>query len=245
VLVGALDDRIVQTAERALAGWNNKLGPQSAATAEPRHASTTVHIVHRPGSVQSEIRIGHPGVTRTDPDYFALLVMNSILGGAFTSRLNMNLREKQGFTYGVQSNFAYRRSRGPFVIATAVATDVTARAVEEILKDVNTLRSEGVTADELNNTRDYLSGLLPLEAQTTEQVAVKLSELFAYSLPDDYFDAYRDGIARVNGADVLRVAQQHVRPQEFAIVVVGDAEQIEAPLSTLQLGPLEVHSAND
>jgi zinc protease len=245
VLVGALDDRILSVAERCLAGWMNTLGPQSAATADARHAATAVHIVNRPGSVQSEIRIGHPGVTRTDPDYFALLVMNSILGGAFTSRLNMNLREKQGFTYGVQSSFAYRRARGPFVISTAVATDVTARAVEEILKDVNTLRSEGVTAEELSNTRDYLAGLLPLEAQTTEQVAVKLSELFAYTLPDDYFDDYRDGIARVTGADVLRVAQEHVRPQEFAIVVVGDAAQIETPLRALELGPLEVHSAND
>jgi zinc protease len=245
VLVGALDDRIMKTAEKVLASWNNTLGPQTAATADARHSSTAVHIVNRPGSVQSEIRIGHPGVTRTDPDYFSLLVMNSILGGAFTSRLNMNLREKQGFTYGVQSSFAYRRGRGPFTISTAVATDVTSRAVEEILKDVNTLRSEGVTADELNNTRDYLSGLLPLQAQTTEQVAVKLSELFTYGLPTDYFDSYRDGIARVNGADVLRVAQQHVRPQEFAIVVVGDAEQIEAPIRALQLGPLEVHSAND
>jgi zinc protease len=245
ILVGALDDRIRQTAVRVFEGWNKPLGPQSAATAEARHSTTTVHIVNRPGSVQSEIRIGHPGVTRTDPDYFPLLIMNSILGGAFTSRLNMNLREKQGFTYGVQSSFAYRRARGPFVISTAVATDVTARAVQEILKDVAALRSEGVTADELNNTRDYLAGLLPLEVQTTEQVAVKLTELFAYALPVDYFDAYRDRIADVTRDDVLRVAQQHVRPDEFAIVVVGDAEQIEAPLRALQLGPLEVHSAND
>jgi zinc protease len=240
--VGALNDSILHTARHLFSSWTNPLGPQTAATADPRAEKRSVHIVNRPGSVQSEIRIGHPGVTRTDPDYFALLVMNSILGGAFTSRLNMNLREKQGFTYGVQSSFAYRRSRGPFVISTAVATDVTARAVEEILKDVALLRSEGVTAEELNNTRDYLAGLLPLEVQTTEQVAVKLTELFAYSLPEDYFDSYRDRIAAVSSDDVLRVAQQHVRPEKFTAVIVGDAEQIEKPLRELDFGRLEVHA---
>ena len=132
-----------------------------------------------------------------------------------------------------------------FGIASAVETDVTAPAVREILNDVTLLRSESVTAEELDTTRNFVAGTLPLELQTTHQLAAKLGELFVYGLPDDYYHSYRDCIGSVSAADVLRVAHKHVHPERFAIVVVGDASQIEGPLRALELGPVEVHTINE
>jgi zinc protease len=245
LLVGTINEQILDAARSCLREWRSKAAPAITASTPDPTSGASIHIVHRPGSVQSEIRVGHIGVSRADPEYFPLTIMNSILGGAFTSRLNMNLREKQGFTYGVRSAFAFRRAPGPFSISTAVATDVTARAVEEILREVDSLRRDGATSEEVANTRDYLAGLVPLEWQTTHQVAGKLSEVFVYALPDEYFATYRDRIAGVSEADVLRVAQTHVRPEQFSIVIVGDADQIEQPLHALGVAPVTVHSIDE
>jgi zinc protease len=244
ILAGALDDDTRRAALEQLGAWQSEPAQVSPSAGFAVADGATVHIVDRPGSVQSEIRIGHPGPPRNDPDYFPLQVMNSILGGAFTSRLNMNLREKQGFTYGVRSSFTFRRGPGPFLIATAVASDVTARAIEETLLEVDALRAQGPTAEEINNTRDYLSGILPLELQTTSQVATKLSEIFVYSLPDDFFRTYRDNIAAVTRADAQRVAERHIQRDKLTYVVVGDATQIAEPLRELGLGPVLVHGAD-
>ncbi|MGH7466829.1 MAG: M16 family metallopeptidase [Longimicrobiales bacterium] len=241
LLVGQLQDTVAQR----FTDWHLEPAPARGVTLPAADAVQAVHIVHRPGSVQSEIRIGHAGPTRADPDYFPLQVMNSILGGAFTSRLNMNLREKHGFTYGVRSSFSFRRGHGPFMIATAVASDVTARAIGEILAEIEALRVTGPTDEEIVNTRDYLTGLMPLELQTTHQLAGKLSELFIHTLPDDYFRTYRDRIAAVSREDALRAAQQHIRPAGLTFLVVGDADQIEAPLRDLSIAPIEVHAADE
>jgi zinc protease len=245
ILVGALDQAAIDAAQTCLADWQSEPAPVLTPNYGSVPQRAVVHIIDRPGSVQSEIRLGHPGPTRQDPDYFAIQVVNSILGGAFTSRLNMNLREKQGFTYGVRSQFAFRRGPGPFMISTAVASDVTARAIEETLNEVDLLRSEGPSEEELRNTTDYLTGVMPLELQTTDQLAGKLSELFVYGLPNDYFVTYRDRIAAVTREDALRVAQQHIQRDRLAYIVVGDPGEIEEPLRTLGLGPIEVHSANE
>jgi zinc protease len=245
VLVGALDDVTRAAAIEQVSAWQGEAAPTRSVREPSRSAAPVVHVVDRPGAVQSEIRIGHPGPTRSDPDYFALQVLNSILGGAFTSRLNMNLREKQGFTYGVRSSFAFRKGPGPFLISTAVASDVTARAIQETLKEIDGLRAEGPTDDEIRNTRDYLAGLLPLELQTTNQLATRLSELFVYDLPDSYFRTYRERIAAVTRADAQRVAQQHITRERLTFVVVGDGTQITESLRDLGLGPVEVHSADE
>jgi len=188
--------------------------------------------------------MGHVGVERTHPDYFPLIVMNTILGGAFTSRLNMTLRERLGFTYGVSSRFGYRRRPGPFLIQTAVATDVTARTVEETIRQIEGLQADGPTAEEVDSARDFLSGILPLQFQTTEQVAGKIADLFVYGLPDDYFHRYRERIAAVTAEDVRRAAVQYVRPADMAIVVVGDAAQVEGPLEELGAGPVRKYGSD-
>ena len=242
LVTGAVErSRARDVVRRHFGDWRGDPADEADFEVRPRIRETRVFLVHRPGSVQSEIRMGHVGVDRHDEDYFPLVVLNTILGGSFTSRLNMSLREKHGFTYGARSSFAFRRRPGPFTVDVAVASDVTARAIDEALKEIHHLRDQGPSTEELENARDYLRGVMPLKLQTTAQVASRLSELVVFGLPADYFDTTRERIAAVTGADVHRVAKAHVRPDRLAIVVVGDAEQVEAPIRELGLGPIEVH----
>lgn len=242
VLVGGIDeDEARQLATDQFGDWRGEAAPDVPLDVRPRVSETTIFLVHRPGAVQSEIRIGDVGVERGHADYFPILVMNTILGGAFTSRLNMSLREKHGFTYGARSRFAFRRYPGPFNIQAAVATDVTDRALEEALREMRGLRDEGATDREVDAARDYLRGVLPLHLQTTGQLAARIGDLFTYDLPTDYFRQYRDHIAAVTPDDVQRVARQHLRTRRLAIVVVGDADQIAQPLRHLDIGAVEVH----
>ena len=242
LVTGAVDhDRAREVVENHFGDWRGDPAAHSPFDVEPRVEETRIFLVHRPGAVQSEIRMGHVGVGRHHQDYFPLVVMNTILGGSFTSRLNMSLREKHGFTYGARSSFAFRRRPGPFTVDVAVASDVTARAIEVALDEIRQLRGGGPTEDELDSARDYLRGVMPLKLQTTAQVASRLSELVVFDLPDDYFDTTRDRIAGVTAEDVERVANEQIRPDRLAVVVVGDAEQIEEPLRALDLGPIETH----
>ena len=232
-----------EAAGRHFGDWRGEAAPSADFEVRPRTETTRIEIVHRPGSVQSEIRLGHVGVDRHHPDYFPLTVMNTILGGAFTSRLNMSLRERHGFTYGARSSFDFRRRPGPFSINVAVASDVTARAIEEAWKEIRELREDGPNAQELDNARDYMRGVLPLRLQTTAALASQISGLFVYDLPADYFASYRDRIAAVTREDVHRVAREAIRTDAMSIVVVGDAEQIAGPLRELGLGEVHVHEA--
>jgi zinc protease len=243
--VGAVTpDMMLDLANRHFSGWSGEQASASARVA-PNAARAHVHLVHREGSVQSEIRVGHVGVPRIHPDYYPLVIANSILGGAFTSRLNMNLREKHGFTYGVRSGFGFRKAPGPFLIQTAVATDVTARAAEEILSETNGLLRDGPTDDELNAARDYLSGTVPLELQTTEQIADRASEIFVFDLPEDHFEEYRAELRRVTAEQAAAAARRHVRPDDFIWTIVGDAHALEKEITALNLGTIEVHELDD
>lgn len=240
ILVGKLSvEEAHALAERCFGDWQGSRTAAPEFDVQPLAAETTVFLVDRPGAVQSELRVGHVGVPRHHEDYFALLVMNTIFGGAFTSRLNMNLREKHGFTYGARSGYAFRRRPGPFLVQTAVGTEVTVRAVEEILRETERLRDEGVSDDEVANARDYLVGVMPLQMQTTDQLANALSDLVVFDLPVDYFRRYRERVAAVTAADVRRAAHAHLRPAELAIVVVGDASVVRPGLEALERGPLQ------
>jgi zinc protease len=215
------------------------------AVVEPRFHERRIVIVDRPGSVQSEIRLGHVAVARATPDYFQLLVLNTILGGAFSSRLNMNLREKHGFTYGVSSAFLMRRVPGPFVISTAVQTEVTAAALREIVTEVEQIREAPVRPAELDDARNYIAGTFPLGLQTTAGVASRLAEIAVYDLSLDYFDDYRERILAVDAEQVLRAARERLLPERAATIIVGDAAAIRAPLEELALGPVEVVDAGE
>jgi predicted Zn-dependent peptidase len=212
--------------------------PPSPAT--PDAAPRAFYLVDKPGAAQSVIRIGHPGVTRSTPDYFALQVMNTILGGSFTSRLNQNLRETHGYTYGASSGFEMRRLAGPFRAAASVQTAKTDSSVIEFLKELRGIRDTQVPAGELEKAKAYLTLGMPGDFETTAGAAEKLVELMVNGLPLDSWEKYIPGIRAVTAEDVQRVARQHLDPDRFAIVVVGDRRQIEPGLAALNEGPIRL-----
>jgi zinc protease len=246
IAVGKLDHTQVETlAARQLGGWSGRMARLAEFDVASPIDRTQIFIVNREGSVQSELRVGHVGLARSTPDYFALGVANGVLGGVFTSRLNMSLREKHGFTYGVRSAFAFRKQPGPFLIQTAVASEVTARALEELLLETHHLLQDGATDDEVAGTRDYLAGVMPLQMQTTEQTASRISDIFVYDLSDDYLPQHRAAILSVSRDEANQAAREHIHPDRFAITIVGDARSIENDLAALNLGPIEVHSVDE
>ncbi|HET7273908.1 MAG TPA: pitrilysin family protein [Longimicrobiaceae bacterium] len=244
VVAGHIDvQSAIELAEARFGDWVGPVVQRPRIAVRPLRESTRVVIVDRPGAVQSEIRIGHIGLARDTPDYFPVIVMNTILGGAFSSRLNLNLRERHGYTYGVSSSFSMRKDTGLFLVSTAVQTEVTSAAVREILNEVEGIRDSKVSDRELDDARNYLAGTFPLRLQTTDGIASRLAELLIYELPDDYFSDYRDRIVEVGRAEVLDAARAHIRPEHFAVVVVGDASAIREPLESLDIGPVEVVDA--
>jgi zinc protease len=245
IVVGAVTaDDAEREVRRAFGDWTGGQERQPAPSTEPRHDRTTVHVIDRASAVQSELRIGHVGVPRDHRDYYALLVMNAIAGGAFTSRLNLNLREKNGFTYGVRSSFAFRRAAEPFVIQTAVASDVTARAVAETLKELRALQEGGVADEEVRNARDFIAGTLPLQLQTTDQIAARIADLHTYDLPDDHLENYGEHVRAVSSEDVVRVAREHLRLDQLAVVVVGNAAAVIEDLRALGIGDVVHHNGD-
>lgn len=242
VVVGDVEPReVVERVERHFGDWAGEPPTRPDVDARPRTRDRTVHVVHREGSVQSEIRVGHPGAPKSTPDYFPLVVANTVLGGAFTSRLNLNLREEHGFTYGVRSRFAFRRGSGPFTVSAAVGTDVTADAVREVMAELDGLVEDGPTEEEARAARDYIAGVFPLRMETTGQVAARLAELVVYDLPDDWHARYRERVRAVDREVATEAVRRHVRPREAQIVVVADADAVAAPLESLGLGPVQIH----
>jgi zinc protease len=187
-------------------------------------------VVAKADAPQSEVRVGHVGLPRRAPDYFDAMVMNAVLGGLFSSRINLNLREARGYTYGAFSGFEWRRGAGPFVVSTAVKSDVTAAAVQEILGEIERMRREEIGEDELTLATSYLDGVFPIRYETTSAIAAALANLVIHELPDDYYDRYRERVRAVTTRGVLRAAQTHLHPDQLRIVVVGDPAVIAAPL---------------
>lgn len=224
-------------------GWGGVVLPADPAPAAARHAARRVHLVHRAGAPQSELRLARIGVPRAHPDYFALTLMNAVFGGLFSSRINLNLRERNGYTYGAHAGFDWRRGAGLWTASTAVGTDVTLPALRELFHEVERMRAGSTTADELDLATRYLTGVFPLRFETTQAVASALASQAVLGLPADYYDTYRDQLSAVTVADVDRVAASHLAAAALQLVVVGDAEVLRGPLADLGLGPVEEHSA--
>jgi predicted Zn-dependent peptidase len=245
VVAGDVDVAEVEAlAARHLGAWSGGAPEAPEVTAEAATRERRLWVVDRPGSVQSEIRIGHVGAARSDPDLFNLMVLNTVFGGAFTSRLNLNLREKNGFTYGVRSRFAFRARPGPFHVSTAVGNEVTAPAVREIMAEMESLVADGPDETEVAAARDFAAGIFPLRLETVGQVASRVAELIVYGLPDDYHHRYRERIRGVTTEAAHEAGRRHIRPAEAQIVVVGDAEAVAPALQDLDLGPLEIVEAS-
>jgi len=244
IVVGDVEMEEMEGLLQSLLGdWGGAPVPGSDFVVEPRTGRGGVVVVDRPGAVQSEIRIGQVAAARSSPHFFPLQVFNTILGGAFTSRLMLNLREEKGFTYGIRSRFGFRCRPGPFIISTAVATEVTALAVGEALSELRGLIEGGPTKEELTQSRDYLAGVFPLRLETTGQVAARIGELLVYDLPAHYFSTYRDEIRAVTVDAVVDAGRSVLRPEDMVVVVVGDGEKVRSSLEELELGPVEVVSS--
>ncbi len=207
-------------------------------------AARTLHLVDRPGAQQSEIRMGHVGVARRTPDYHALQVLNMVLGGQFVSRINMNLRESKGYTYGARTAFDFRRGRGPFVLQTSVQTSVTASALSEARGEIAAIRADRpVSHDELTTAQAALSRGYPRGFETVEQIAGALAQLSLYELPDDYFDTFVPRVSAVTEQDVTRVANVHLDPDRLVTLVVGDRQAVEPTLAPHGITGLDVVDA--
>ncbi len=238
-------DDAVKHASRYLGDWSGTAPPVTEPVDAQRFAESRLHIVHKADAPQSELRVGHVAVPRLHEDYFPLVVMNAILGGLFSSRLNLNLREEHAFTYGAHSAFDWRRAASPFEISTAVETNVTADALREILAEFTRIREAPVSETELSLAVSYLIGVFPIRFETTAEVAGGLANVEIFRLPSNYFDTYRERVGAVTADDVLRVARAHLDPSRLQVVVVGDAEAIREPLSALGVGPLTVYDPSD
>ncbi|HEY8550006.1 MAG TPA: pitrilysin family protein [Vicinamibacterales bacterium] len=227
---------VVAKLEKAFASW--KPGPAPSppdSTQPPARDRGAIYLVDRPGSVQSIVRVAQVGVPRNTPDFFPLEVMNRILGGATSSRLYMNLRHDKGYTYGVRSQFSYRREAGPFVARAAVQGFSTRESVVEFLRELDGIRVGIPFSDEeIDSARQAIIRGFPRRFETPQQIAAALEAVVIYGLPDDYLNTYTQKIAAVTREDLERVAKQHLHPDRMAIIVVGDRKAIEQPLREVE-----------
>lgn len=202
--------------------------------------ATRIFLVDKPGAAQSVIALAEPGVMRNSPDYYALQVMNTILGGSFSSRLNQELRETKGWTYGAGSAFAYRPVPGPFRASAAVRTDVTDSSLAEFVRQIGMIRDAEVDTVELKRAQAYLALGLPGDFETTGQVAGQVSGMLRFGQPFTYWNGYVQHVMGVTRADVQRVARKYLDPAHMTIVIVGDLAKIRAGVEATHIGPVEV-----
>jgi len=225
-------------AQKHFGGWTG----QATAMQPPMVTNTLrrrIVIVDKPNAPQSALRIGHVGLQRNSPDYAPVLVMNDILGGLFSSRINLNLREAHGYTYGAFSTYVFRRGTGPFVIGSMIRTDVTAPAVKEVFHELEKIRAGQVKPEELAMAKESNVRGLTADFETTSQTARTMSNLFVYSLPADYYRTLPTRIEGVTAADVHRMAEKYVSPERMVVVIAGDRAKIEPDLKKLDLGTVE------
>ena len=246
IIVGDItSDAALKLAEENFGDWTGSLVETPPVIDHARYDTMRVHVVRKSDAPQSEIRAGHVSVPRVHNDYFPLVIMNAILGGLFSSRLNLNLREAHAYTYGAHSAFDWRRAASPFEMSTAVETGVTANAVRESLKELIRIREEEVSEAELSLAVSYLDGVFPIRFETTAAVAGGLANLEIFRLPSDYFDSYRARVRDVTAKDVLRVAREHLDPARLQVVVVGHADAVVESLADVGAGPVTVYEPAD
>jgi len=223
-------DAILPLIEKALGGWERGVVPSVELPAFPEFKENTVHLVDRPGSVQSNIVIEHPGPKRSDPDLPELNVLNATLGGGFSGRLFQNLREKHGWTYGAYSVFDFRKLAGGFQASAETRNEVTAPAVEETLKEIQRLRTEPVPEAELELQRQYNVGNYLLSLENTMRTATRVQDIDLYGLPADFYKQYARRMSAVTPEQTLQLAQKYLKPEMASIVVVGEAKQVKKEL---------------
>ena len=236
-------DELTALAESRFGSWQPG-SLDAVKTGKPERTSARLVLVDKPGAPQTALRLVAPGPDRKTPDYASLQVMNAALGGLFTSRMNTNLREEKGYSYGVRSGFAYHRQPGPFEIRTGVRTDVTGPATEELFKEIRGLKSHPVAGDELRKARDSQLLSLPGAFETGSAIVGSLANTFVYDLGLDYYTRLPAALRKVDGKSVLGMADKYLKPENFIVVGVGDRAKIEPELNKLKLGPAEYRDAD-
>ena len=237
VAVGDCDHASVERmAGAAFAGWRGEAGGGEAPDA-PLPRPARLNVVARAGAPQSELRIGHVAAERDTPDYHALVAANMVLGGQFVSRINLNLRQAKGYTYGARTGFDFRRRPGPFALQASVHTAATASAIEESLAEIAAIRGpRPITAEELATGVATLTRGYARNFETAEQIARAALQIALYDLPDDYFAEFVPRVERITPADAMAAAARHLDPDRLVTLVVGDLDAIAPDLGRLGLG---------
>ncbi|HEX6139774.1 MAG TPA: pitrilysin family protein [Candidatus Limnocylindria bacterium] len=243
IVAGSIEpEAVMRAAQMRLGDWEGASRGHRLITPETVGRRRVV-IVDRPGSVQTELRIGHLGIERTSPRYFPALVTGAMLGGVFGSRLNLRLREELGYTYGARAGFDPRRAAGPFSAAAAVQTEVTGDAIREMLGQLDRIRESEPDDRELHEVRDFLVGIFPLRFETTSGVALAIEPVAIYGLAEDYWHTYRANLEAVGAGEVLDAARELIHPEQFLILAAGDASRIRDEIAADHHGELEVVTA--
>lgn len=244
IVVGDITEPEVRTLLAARFGtWKPSavLAPLAEVTVQPVvNDKVSVYLLDKPGAAQSVIYVGAPGVDRLNPDYASLVVMNTILGGSFSSRLISNLRETKGYTYGISSSFRWAPTAGPFGVSTSVRTNVTDSSLVEIFKELHTIRDVPVDSTELQRAKAYVALALPARFETNGQIAGQLVDLGMYGLPLRSVTDFGTKVNAVSRADVQRVARQYIPVDRVTIVVVGDLAKVRNGIEALKLGTVTV-----
>lgn len=227
IVVGDVDkDDLIREIEEKFGDWQSGEVGSFAFDAVPKRAERTLTVVDRKGSAQSNIVLANPAIERNHPDYFRVLVMNQILGAGASSRIFMNLREEKGYTYGAYSKFDMRRLAGAFEATAEVRTSVTGDSLKEFFYELNRIRDEKVSDQELQDAKNFLTGVFPIRAETQEGLTNLIVHQKVFELPDDYLETYRENIDAITIEDVAAAAQEYIQPEQMAIIIVGDAEDI-------------------
>jgi zinc protease len=229
-------------AEKAFGGWARGT-PARPALGAPGTTSARVIIVDMPGTPQTQLRVASIGAARSSPDFRPLQVMNNALGGLFSSRINMNLREQHGYSYGTYSQFVFRRNPGPFTVAGGVRTDATAASVSEVFKEIAGMIEKPMTQEELQKSKDSLANSIPAAFETSQNAVNSFSNIFVYDLGLDYYTRYAQQVNAVTAAQALDVAKRYIVPDRLVVIAVGDRKAIEADLRKLNLGSVEIRDA--
>ena len=246
LLIGDLSPAEARSiAQQAYGSWTaTRTAPTSVENPIRPSTGTRVILVDRPGSVQSSIIVGQPGFRATDPDYLNMVALNHVLGGGFSSRVNMNLREKHGYTYGAFSGFDLRPGAGAFRISSDVRTGATDSALVEALSEYRRIASEPVPPAELQGMVNNLVSGFPSSVQTVQGLSGRLQNLIIWGLPVDFYTTYREKLAAITPEDIRRTAGSRLTPDNLLIVVAGDLSKIEAPIRARNLGTVEVWDVN-
>jgi zinc protease len=227
ILVGDfVAEEILAQVEKIFGAWTAPQPESPASPAPPRSLGRHVHLVHLPGAVQTQVMLGNLAITRRDPDWYRAILANSIYGGAFHSRLVINIREQKGYTYSPRSSINALRQHGYFSVHAAVRNEVTAATLTEIFYEMDRIRSLAVTPEELDSARNYISGVFSLGVATQDGLLGQLSSVYLDKMPENYLETYRERIRALTADDVLAAARRHFDSANAQIVVVGDRAHI-------------------